>query len=343
MDEHVLENVRGDWGTSQEWGQPPYRDYIDMYHADTGGIPQLDPGPYLEAGLYRPDLGRGIVLQHDGTGYGYKLLAGVEGLGPAPVESTITPIAAGGGIRRHYRQTEGEIFLPIRYQGFMKSEIHAHAHDLATLAGVDGAPVDLIIKPDSTGYQSRTKRMFYRSGMETPTVYEHGYIAYGLTFDYVDPYWYGDEQAKTLRLGDPMKPFITAPAQGEAVPFLPVVLGSSMIEGSVTLTVDSELPVYPTWEITGPGADLRIQVGESVFELRGQVPADLTITSDPRTGIDITGDGMTRGELWERVPLDSELAPLQPGRNNVRVQMTGAEGASTVTIRYRGRYTTPWR
>lgn len=343
MDEHVLENVRGDWGTSREWGQAPYRDYIDMYHADTGGIPPLDPGPYLEAGLYRPDLGRGIVLQHDGTGYGYKLLAGVEGLGPAPVESTITPIAAGGGIRRHYRQTEGEIFLPIRYQGFMKSEIHARAHDLATLAGVDGAPVDLVIKTDTTGYQSRTKRMFYRSGLETPTVYEHGYIAYGLTFDYVDPYWYGEEQSKTLRLGDPMKPFITAPAKGEAIPFLPVVLGSSMIEGSFNLHVDSELPVYPTWEITGPGTDLRIQVGGSVFELRGQVPADLTITSDPRTGIDITGGGMTRGELWDRVPLDSELAPLQPGRNTVRVQMTGAEGASTVTIRYQGRYATPWR
>ncbi|MBM7796889.1 hypothetical protein [Pseudoglutamicibacter cumminsii] len=343
MDEYVVKNVRGDWGTIQEWIQAPHREYIDMYHAKIGGIPQLDPGPYLEAGLYRPDLSQGVVLQHDGSGYGYKLLAGVEGLGPAPVESTITPIAAGGGIRRHYRKTEGEIFLPIRYQGFMKSEIHAYAHDLAILAGVDGAPVDLVIKTDTTGYANRTKQMFYRSGMEIPTVYERGYIAYGLTFDYVDPYWYGDEQTQTVRLGDPMKPFITAPASGEAVPFLPVVLGNSSIEGRFTLRVDSELPVYPVWEITGPGNDLRIQVGKSVLELRGKVPENLTITTDPRTGIDITGDGATRGELWERVPLDSELAPLQPGRNNIRVQMTGAEGASSVTIRYRGRYTTPWR
>ena len=348
MSKPALPNTRGDWnyfdwrhGFQSHYVKPFLK--IDKY--DSLAKMTDEAGPHMEVGLRGGIRRTGILLQDDGSGYGYQLLAGVEGIGPAPVESTITPLAAGGGIRRHYRPTESEIYLPIRYRSVFRGNIHAGADHLAEYAGADGSPVELVVKADSTDYQSRSKTVFYKSGLDTPTVYEQGYIAYGLTFDYVDPYWYGDEQSQTLRLGDPLKPFITAPtpAGSEAVPFIPVVLGNSALDGDATLDVSSQLPVYPTWIVTGPGADLRIETNGVVFELRGKIPDRVEITTDPRTGIDITGDGMTRGELWERVPLSSELAPLKPGRNKIRISMTGVEGPSSVTVRYRGRYLTPWR
>ena len=58
------------------------------------------------------------------------------------------------------------------------------------------------------------------------------------------------------------------------------------------------------------------------------------MTINAQTG-DISSDTFTRGELWDRVSLDSELFALAPGRNRIKITMVNARPDSMVRLRYR--------
>ncbi|PCE42491.1 hypothetical protein CO267_18575, partial [Acinetobacter baumannii] len=59
-----------------------------------------------------------------------------------------------------------------------------------------------------------------------------------------------------------------------------------------------------------------------------------TVTVDAKLG-DIYSDSFPRGELWNRASKDTDLFPLKPGLNKVKITMVNARPNSEIRLRYR--------
>ena len=121
-----------------------------------------------------------------------------------------------------------------------------------------------------------------------------------------------------------------------AIPFFPVMLSDSTVQGAHVLTIQGDAEAWPVWEVTGPGEDLLIQndeTGDRIF-VEGKIGETITITTQPQIQ-DITSASEERGALWSRVSEDSVFFPLKPGINRIRMSMVNGKPESTVTLRYR--------
>lgn len=137
--------------------------------------------------------------------------------------------------------------------------------------------------------------------------------------------------------GTPGRSPSIADARGaaHAVPFFPVLLSDSTVQGAYVLSIQGDAEAWPVWEVTGPGEDLLIQnddTGEKIF-IRGQFGETVTITTRPQEQ-DVVSASAMDGSLWERVSDDSVFFPLQPGINRIRMSMVNGKPESTVTLRY---------
>ena len=120
-----------------------------------------------------------------------------------------------------------------------------------------------------------------------------------------------------------------------AIPFFPVLLSDSTVQGAHVLDIQGDAEAWPVWEVTGPGEDLLIQndaTGDRIF-IQGQIGETITITTRPQVQ-DVTSASAMDGSLWERVSDDSVFFPLQPGINKVRMSMVNGKPESTVTLKY---------
>jgi phage-related protein len=118
-----------------------------------------------------------------------------------------------------------------------------------------------------------------------------------------------------------------------ATPFFPVVLESSTVQGSHVVDIQGDGTVYPVWMVDGPGEDLHLVNTTTGEEFLLEGPVQGTLTLDSRTQ-EISMGGLDAGELWDRVPLDSRLFTLKPGRNELSLTMVGSTTSSVVWLEY---------
>lgn len=119
----------------------------------------------------------------------------------------------------------------------------------------------------------------------------------------------------------------------QAVPFFPVMLSSSTIQGARQITIQGDADAYPIWTVHGPGEDFEIinrSTGERFF-LEGEIDSPVTI--DSRTE-KLSAEGMSNMELWARVPRELSTFPLKPGRNDISFVIVNATEQSRVELRY---------
>ena len=148
----------------------------------------------------------------------------------------------------------------------------------------------------------------------------------GLTFDCPDPWWLGPEHLRTLQVAPGTKPFLS-----QTVPFFPVILAQSTVQGRFDVTVEGDGPAWPSWEVVGPGRDLLIESGSDRIFIEGEFPADSPVLIDSQNGRIIP-------DRWDYVSLDSSLFPLAPGNHQIKVSMVGADESTLVRLVYRERY-----
>src|SRR5690625_3094596 len=104
-------------------------------------------------------------------------------------------------------------------------------------------------------------------------------------------------------------------------PFFPIFLADSTVQGEHELTVEGDAPVWPVWEITGPGRDVEIigPDGSRLF-VEGEVSSPITIVTEPRKRSIRDASGL----IWDRMkPGDEQLFPLETGEQVVMNTMVG--------------------
>src|SRR5690625_2941872 len=122
-------------------------------------------------------------------------------------------------------------------------------------------------------------------------------------------------------------------------PFFPIFLADSTVQGEHELTVEGDAPVWPVWEITGPGKDVEIigPDGSRLF-VEGEVSSPITIVTEPRKRSIRDASGL----IWERMkPGDDQFFALEPGEQVVKMTMVGGNPESTIKAVYSENWKTP--
>lgn len=260
-------------------------------------------------------------------------LHGSEGLGVAPVEVEDSERLGGdGSIVRGVRFGKREVFIPLLAHMESTGDLHEWRRSLnRLLAPTPGDPsgslVDITVDDPSTG-TTRIARGIYTGGLEGEfgSDYHGDWQTLGLTFECPDPWWLGPEKTVDLKVNPGAKPFLS-----DTVPFFPVVLAQSTVQGQFTVEVEGDGPVWPVWEIVGPGSDLSIRRGSERLFIGGEFAAGSVtrVYTRPRRIVP---------DRWDDVSLDSSLFSLRPGQNRLDVSMVGATPETLVRLVWQARY-----
>lgn len=155
-----------------------------------------------------------------------------------------------------------------------------------------------------------------------------------------DPYWYD--------LADQSAQYSVPITGGTWFPLaFPIVLGSSSVFTTAYVLNDATADAWPVWTITGPGSTPALRnltTGKSLVMnrtlLAGQQivvdTRDEPLTTSPKS---IT-DGLGTNLFSTRMP-GGELWPLARGSNLIQVGMDGATSASSISLSYRRRWSSP--
>ena len=279
--------------------------------------------------------GNGDEVTLDGVGSEFTLKPGMTGTGLAPREHTFSELARGGSVRRNSRPTNLEPLIPFDVFHGYGEDSYAKLED--SRRRLESLCDDLVEIRLETKDGFRSAFGYYKEGLggDFAKASVNNYrMNLALAFECPDPWWYGQERVLTQKVDAGRKPFLTSLGGSATIPFLPVVLADSTVDGAYELDIQGDAETWPIWEVTGPGEDLLIEqvsTGERVF-IEGEFGE--TVTIDAKLG-DIYSDTFTQGELWDRTSLDSVLFPLKPGKNRVKITMVNARPDSEIRLRYR--------
>ena len=122
-------------------------------------------------------------------------------------------------------------------------------------------------------------------------------------------------------------------------PFFPVFLADSTVQGEHELRVEGDAPVWPVWEIVGPGRDVEIvgPDGSRLF-VEGEVTSPITIVTEPGKRSIRDASGL----IWDRMkPDDDQFFALEPGEQTIKMTMVGGNPESTIKAVYSENWKTP--
>src|SRR5690625_460932 len=111
-------------------------------------------------------------------------------------------------------------------------------------------------------------------------------------------------------------------------PFFPIFLADSTVQGEHELTVEGDAPVWPVWEITGPGRDVEIigPDGSRLF-VDGEVTTPITIVTEPGKRSIRDASGL----IWDRMkPGDDQFFALEAGEQVGKVTRVGGNPESRI-------------
>lgn len=154
-----------------------------------------------------------------------------------------------------------------------------------------------------------------------------------LTFRAHDPYWRDAvDTTETYTTGDGLATFF---------PFPPLELAGGSVWATPTLANAGDAPAWPVWTIVGPadGLEIRNVTTGDVLVLSTVLADGETITIDTRPGAKTVRNG-AGDNLYGDLSAGSRLFALDPGGNDLELELTGASDDSSVSVAYRARYLT---
>jgi len=258
----------------------------------------------------------------------FEILVGPTGRFMPPVDlvEQQVPFQAGTRLKQLYVKSR-DIDLPLGITGTSKSDLRTQVRNLLNMFNpLLGDGTLKIIAEDGSQRQIKCR---YSSGLE---IQETGLFWQNviIVLKAFDPYWYDPNPIiQTFTVGTPATFF----------PILPMRLTSSTVFTDTTINNDGDVESWPTWIITGPGDTIYIRnlsTGEFININYTLQPGE-TINIDTRLGKKTVtlGDGTN---LYPNMSSDSSLWALQPGNNQIRIEMQNSQIASNVQLSYQNRY-----
>ena len=255
-------------------------------------------------------------------------LHGSTGLGVAPVDIAKTDrITGDGSVVRGVRYTDREVYIPLAVEAESAAALSEVRRTLTRLLAPHLGPVEVRIQDPATG-ADRMIRGYYTEGLDGDfgDTFHGTWQTLGLTFTCPDPWWLGPERLVELRVNPGAKPFLS-----DTVPFFPVILAQSVVQGQFDVEISGDGPVWPAWEVLGPGTDLVIARGEDRIEISGDFSPGEPVLID-------TAAGRIAPDRWADTSLRSRLFALNPGRQTITVTLVSATEDTLVRVTWRERY-----
>ena len=150
-----------------------------------------------------------------------------------------------------------------------------------------------------------------------------------LTFAAPSPFWLGAETTTEWRTA----------AGGTFLPLLPLAVSNSHVLGAVTVDNDGDDDAYPVWTITGPATSVsltNVTTGQVIVLTRTITAGDTIVVDTRERQQTALLNGATN--LWGNLSDASTLWPLEPGRNDLTLTVTGSTGNTRVRMTYQPRY-----
>lgn len=255
-------------------------------------------------------------------------LYGSTGLGLAPVDIKSSDRVAGdGAVVRGVRYGVRELYVPLLMESDSVAGLSAMRRALTRLLAPHLGPVEVRVQDPATG-TDRMIRGYYRDGLDGDfgSGFHGSWQTLGLTFECPDPWWLGPERVVELRIDPGSKPFIS-----RSVTFFPVTLAQSSVQGEFEVDILGDGPVWPSWQVAGPGEDLTISNGQDVIEISGEFDASSPVLIE-------TGPGRITPDRWADLSLRSRLFSLEPGQQTLTVTLVGASTDTLVRLTYQERF-----
>lgn len=322
-------------------------------------VPYVPPAP-------PPDPWRGVAMRWDGpdgTSWsmcgprsgGIRLLAGVRGLTEPPRQTFIDETAGiAGGRWRGHRDLVREVFWPISVWQDTDSVAWLD-YDAAWWRSLDPDVPGRWVVTHPAGTERHLLCRFVDDGdpawESAPGM--RAWARYGVTLVAVDPYWRGEQVARSWSGAELTGPGFFGTSGG---PTYHIGRGSTLASAEVTNPGD--VPAHPVWWVQDVNA-VNLSVGGGVIEVPA-VADDrlLVVDSDPTSlsAIEVaappTGMPPAEREAWvaERLPTgDDRTVDLGSGTTWGAIPARGTtslgidmSGTGTVGVRFIPRYRRAW-
>lgn len=258
----------------------------------------------------------------------YVLTIGMSGFGIPPAEVRIAESAGNGGIFRFSKRGVRDIDLPITVMGVDRAEVEAKLRRLAKLTQDTQGPTRL--KANYESQSALSLEMHYVGGAEGQWGDDENltYCNWVMSFQAPMPFWESQE-AQTFSLGTPVG------GRGLLPELTKLKLSSSNTLGSVIVSSNADVDVYPVWTIEGPITDLQVSNGTLSFSFVGTVANGETVIIDTESGTVKTPSGVNRYDLLGPAP---KLFPFPPGITTISVTGTGSDANTIIRCDYALRF-----
>lgn len=272
---------------------------------------------------------------------GVQIQPGVAGRFMPPVTLFEAPLPSGqGSAFRGLRNPPREIPIPLAFLADDAAELRALLRQWVNRFAPDRGAGRLQIT-DHEG-QQREIVCRYNGGLEIVESGEHvgGAQPAVAIFRALDPYWQDvDDTDEVFTIAGTPVDFFPIP---NATSGSFVTLSVSTVSATPLVVNDGDVDAWPVWQLLGPGDGLILMENEStgkVLELTQAIAEGESVTIDTRPGRKtVTLDDGTN--LYPELSDDSSLWPLQPGGNQLSIQVDGATEATQVLLSYRRRWRT---
>jgi hypothetical protein len=257
-------------------------------------------------------------------------VSGWSGFNNPDIEHIEDPIPfEDGSFYRRSKTLPRELELDLIVWGVDRSDLFQRIRGLTHSLNVyRGMGKIRFISPD--GFD-RYISCLYKDGMQGEEGKEGGvcWRKMVLTFRAFDPYFYGSETTEVFKLDENPPMWF---------PFFPLNLGGDAVSSQLSIDYDGDVKTFPVWTIHGPGDDPKLinqTTGESLSISNVTLDDTQTITIDTKLRQITLDDNIN---LLPQLAWGSTFWTLEPGINQVKIEMANATSDSSIQLAYSPRY-----
>lgn len=280
-----------------------------------------------------------IMLRPNRLGQGFTLLDGAEGFGPPDVANDIVPLdGQRGAILATQRETEGDMFLPIKISSSSKAEVRRLKDRLSKVLKPAEGTARVVLLDPATGV-GRYRDVAYRDGLLSPMWQSPLSAAFGVTVDFMDPWAYSlQEFEQTLDVAPGATGGMRTPVR------FPIRFSRTPGARSRWATNEGTDPAPVTLQFNGPVTDPLVALeGHWTFRVTGTLAWDEYLVVDPRDRTALvfsTTRADVRRAAYRMIRSGSKFSDLllPPGQHSLRFEAVDPTFQASVKVTWPSTY-----